>query len=157
MAIAPKPSSTHTNSPCSARPQCRTGLGSAAPHGLCLHTARRARPEARSEHVPWHGSRRLIGGYPMGKLCTEVDPSDGALNGMVWPEAEVMDRPCRGPHLARSVALPAMVGDWMTRRKVSTGHIHGPQRTCLTRSKALDCSGEGGRWRCGTHRRGRRR
>jgi hypothetical protein len=41
---------------------------------------------------------RLIGGYPTAKLHTADDPSDGAPPGTVWPEAEAMDRPCRGPH-----------------------------------------------------------
>jgi hypothetical protein len=33
------------------------------------------------------------GGYPMAKLRTDVDPSDGVSPGTAWPEAEAMDRP----------------------------------------------------------------
>jgi hypothetical protein len=51
----------------------------------------------------------------------------------------------------------ATVGDWMARRKMSTGSIHGPRCTCLTRSDALNQSEEGGRRRGRAHRRGRRR
>jgi hypothetical protein len=85
-----------------------------------VHSARmvrRARPRARSERVPWHGSRRFTDDYPTAKLRTDVDPSDEASPGMAWPEVEAVDGPRRGPHgvqraaLAHGVALPAMAGD----------------------------------------------
>jgi hypothetical protein len=83
----------------------------------------------------------FTGGYPTAKLRTDVDPSDGASPGTAWTEAEAVDKPRRA---ARGMALPATTGDWTTHGKVSTRHIHGPRRTCLTRSKALDRSEEGG-------------
>jgi hypothetical protein len=61
-------------------------------------------PWARLERVPWHDSRWFTGGYPMTKLCTDVDPSDGVLPGTAWPKAAVVDRPCRGPHGMQRVA-----------------------------------------------------
>jgi hypothetical protein len=141
--------------PTVAQPQCRTGLTSVAHMawlviGCGPHLrAARTRPRARSESVPWHGSWWFTGGYLMAKLHTADDLSDGALPGTVWPEAEAMDRPRRGPHgtqratLSRSVALLANVEDWMTCGKMSTGGIHGPRRTCLTWSQALNQSEEG--------------
>jgi hypothetical protein len=57
-----------------------------------------------SERVPWHDSRQFTGSYPMAKLRTDVDPSDGASPGTVWLEAEAVDRPRRGPHCAQRVA-----------------------------------------------------
>jgi hypothetical protein len=98
----------------------------------------RARPRARSECVPWHGSRWLTDGYPMAKLHIVDDPSDGAPPATVWPKANAVDRPRRGPHgaqceaLVRRVALPVTADDWTTRAKMSMGSIHGPRRTCLT-------------------------
>jgi hypothetical protein len=59
--------------------------------------------------------------------------------------------------MARRVVRLETTGNWTAHGKVSTGHFHDPQRTCLTWSKALDHSEEGGRWRCVAHRRGRRR
>jgi hypothetical protein len=41
--------------------------------------------------------------------------------------------------------------------KVSTGIVHGPRCTCLTRLRAPAHSEEGGRRRCGAHRHGQRR
>jgi hypothetical protein len=59
---------------------------------------RRTRPasagRARSERVPWHGSRWFTDGYPMAKLCTYVNPSNGASPGMAWPKVEAVDRSC---------------------------------------------------------------
>jgi hypothetical protein len=46
--------------------------------------------------------------------------------------------------LARGVGLPVTAGDWTARGKMSTGSIHGPRRTCLTQSEALNRSKEGG-------------
>jgi hypothetical protein len=74
--------------PAAARPKRRTGMGSAA--HVC---AQRAHSAVRLEHVSWHGSRLLTGGYPTAKLCMEVDLSDGASPGMAWPETEAVDRP----------------------------------------------------------------
>jgi hypothetical protein len=77
------------------------------PSSACAHNVRSAyrspatalnRPRVRSERVLWHDSQQFTGGYPMAKLRTDVDPSDGASSGMAWPEAEVVDRPRRGPH-----------------------------------------------------------
>jgi hypothetical protein len=82
---------------------------------------------------------------------------------MAWSEAQAVNGPCRGPHGAQRAAMVRRVvrlettGNWTTRGKVSTGHFHGPQRTCLTWSKALDHSEEGERWRCVAHRHDRRR
>jgi hypothetical protein len=84
---------------------------------------------------------------------------------MVWSGAQVVDRPRRGPHgvqravMARNVAQAEAeaIDDWITCGKVFMGRIHGPWRTRVTQSKASDHSDEGGRRRCGAHRRGRRR
>jgi hypothetical protein len=95
MVIGLKPISAHAHS---VKPTwaVRPTTGLAGPHDAArvyMQRAWRARPRARSEHVSWHGSRQLIGGYPMAKLRTEVDPSDGASPGTAWPKVEVMDRP----------------------------------------------------------------
>jgi hypothetical protein len=91
-----------------------------------------------------------------------ADPCYRASPGTTWSEAQTLDGPRPGPHgaqrvaMARHVAWAEAVGDRTARGKVSTGCIHGPRRTCMTRSKAIDSSEEGGRQRCGAHRRGRR-
>jgi hypothetical protein len=93
----------------------------------------------------------------MARLRKGADPCYRASPGMAWSEAQAVDGPHRGPHGAqRAVMAHCLVraeaaDDWMARGKVSTGCIHGPRCTCLTWSKALDCSEEGRRWRCGAH------
>jgi hypothetical protein len=104
-------------------------------------TTRRARPWARSEYVPWHGSRWFTGGYPTAKLHTDVDPSDGAPPCMAWPKAEDVDIPHRGSHgaqrvaLACGVALPVMAGDWTARVKHLWTLAHLPDTVPCAESK----------------------
>jgi hypothetical protein len=131
--------------PATARPQHRTGLGSAAhnrPRALgalraCtlarLAVVHRGLPDDKAVHrcrperwgVAWHG----------------VAQSGGC--------GQTMSRSTR--HAARGVALPPTAYG-----KMSTGSIHGPWRTFLTWSQALNRSEEGRRQRGGAHRRGRR-
>jgi hypothetical protein len=144
------------------RAQCMLDLPrpghSAKPTWAVWPTIGRGWPIGR---VSWHSLRRFTGDYPTDKLRTDVNPSDEASPGTAWPEAEAMDIAHRGPHgaqravLVRSVALPVTAGDWMARGKMSTGSIHGPQRTYLTWSQVLNRSEEGGRRRGGAHQHGR--
>jgi hypothetical protein len=96
--------------PTAAWPQRRTWLGSAA----CVY-AQCTLDATRSAASAWHGTARarLTGSYPMTKLHTVDDPSDGAPPGTVWIEAEAVDRPHRGPHGTQhaALALPVMTGD----------------------------------------------
>jgi hypothetical protein len=86
----------------------------------------------RGPQSAWHGSQWLTGGYPMAKLYTADDSSDGAPPGMAWPEAEAVDRPRRGPHgvqctaLARGMALPVTADDWTAREKHPWTLVHLP-------------------------------
>jgi hypothetical protein len=128
----------------------------ASPWGVALSArsacmAQHTQPGVSSEHVPWHGSRRLTDGQAV-QGCRPV------LQGIFWHS--VVRRVGRGGttsrstwHIARGNGARRGTGggDWTTRGKVSTGRIHGPRRTYLTLSKALDRSEEGRRWRCGAH------
>jgi hypothetical protein len=108
-------------------------LGWRGPHGM---TGRRTWPtpvrstrSTRRAQSACHATAR--GGYPTAKLHTADESSDGAPPSMAWPEAEVVNRPRRGPHGAQHVALavPVTTDDWTTREKMSTGSIHGSRCT----------------------------
>jgi hypothetical protein len=82
----------------------------------------------------------------MARLRKGADPCYRASPSMAWSEVQVVDGPRRCPHIVqraamvRRVARAEAASDWMTYGKVSTRRIHGPQYTCLARSKALDRS-----------------
>jgi hypothetical protein len=148
-------SAAHRHSALSACCSPATG-----PNGV----AQRTRGSARS--MPAHG--RLI----HGNVFQGGGPHYRASPGLVWSDMVHVDCPSRRPHglqcvcsgssgvtmmrRARSVAREEVAGGWTIGGKVSTSAIHGPRRTCLTRLRAPPHSEEGGRWRCGAHRHGRR-
>jgi hypothetical protein len=104
MAAGPKPSLARVHSTRLTYRSLATAPnwpGQCGPHDAACVCTQRAHGAARSKRVPWHGSRWLTGGYPMAKLCMDVDPCDGASLGTVWPEAVGVDRPRRGPHGAQ--------------------------------------------------------
>jgi hypothetical protein len=71
----------------------------------------------RAQSVCCGMARDITDDYPTAKLRTDVDMSDEASPGTVWPKVEVVDRPRRGPHgtqhvaLAHGVVLPVMADD----------------------------------------------
>jgi hypothetical protein len=125
--------------PTAARPHRRTGLGSAAHNWLrpahktqpvstrSVRTARRTRPRARSERLPWHGSRRFTSDYPTAKL--RMMSTRALRHGMARSggHGQTTSRSTR-----RGVALPATVGDWTAHYEMFMGSIHGPWCACLT-------------------------
>jgi hypothetical protein len=140
-------------------------------HYPCPHVTRftqgRLRARGSAQFMPAH--RQLIGG----NVLQAGGSHYRASLGPAWSDMVCMDFPSQRPHgseracsgspgvmttsRARSVVRAEATGGWMVGGKVSTGTIHGPQCTCLTRLRAPAHSEEGGRWRCGAHRLGRRR
>jgi hypothetical protein len=150
--------------PITAWPQSRTGLNQCNPrpvrssHGLQPHLR-----AVRAQHGalgPGRAQSACLVIARGGSLAANRRP--GCARVQTHATGRRLAR--RGPkhrlwtdHVEVHMARAEAADNWTACEKVSIGRIHGPRRTCLTQSKALDHSEKGGRRRCGAHRHGRRR
>jgi hypothetical protein len=86
-----------------------TGQRGVALSTRSVRMARRSRPAACSECVPWHGSQRLTSGLSVARLLMDMGPRYRASLGMAWSQVQGVDGPRRGPQDAQCAVTTHIV------------------------------------------------
>jgi hypothetical protein len=88
-----------------ARPTASLTGRRARPASMCsARTVRHSRPQARSEHAPWHSWRWLTSARPSAWCTPHASPAHGALARHSWePQLAVRKAGNRGAELTSAV------------------------------------------------------